>query len=551
MISIKDIKTIKRFREIVAVLTKYGFEEIVERFELPGSDLLQKVSPVSGGLTIHERIRLALEELGPTFIKFGQVMSLRPDLLPRKLLEELEKLQDDVPPIDFNEIEEEIYKYLEPPLNKYFSLFHTEPVAAASLSQVHLGVLRSNDAQVAIKILRPGIEKSLTSDLDIIETIGVFVDQQFEELKCYDIPGLVATVRRTLEQELDFTRELDNMNIARGNLNDDKIYIPKVYEEYSSNTLLVMEFFDGIKFRDILSHSEKERQNVAKNGLYAATKQILEDGFFHADPHPGNILIGKDMQLCFIDWGMVGRLTEQERIELLELLSSVVKKDSKRLTQSLLRLCKKKEFQPEEKELERSITELLDRYHSIPISKVNIGDFLLNILTILRTYKLRLPNEFTIMIKALVTADGSARLAYPRLNIVDEVSDQVEAIGRKRYRPETIWKNIKESLSSLLVFKRDFPGQLANIIDRFEKGELGVKFQFEKIDELVNSLENASNRLTIGIITGAIIIGSSMIITTGVEPLILGYPALGVLGYLISVVLGLWLVVTILKNKKY
>ena len=233
------------------------------------------------------------------------------------------------------------------------------------------------------------------------------------------------------------------------------------------------------------------------------------------------------------------------------LFSSVVKKDSKRLTQSLLRLCKKKEFQAEEKELERSITELLDRYHSIPISKVNIGDFLLNILTILRTYKLRLPNEFTIMIKALVTADGSARLAYPRLNIVDEVSDQVEAIGRKRYRPETIWKNIKESLSSLLVFKRDFPGQLANIIDRFEKGELGVKFQFEKIDELVNSLENASNRLTIGIITGAIIIGSSMIITTGVEPLILGYPALGVLGYLISVVLGLWLVVTILKNKKY
>lgn len=279
MISIKDIKKIKRFKEIVAVLTKYGFEEIVERFELPGSDLLQKVSPVSGGLTIHERIRLALEELGPTFIKFGQVMSLRPDLLPGKLLEELEKLQDDVPPIDFNEIEEEIYKYLEPPLNKYFSLFHTEPLAAASLSQVHLGVLRSNDAQVAIKIQRPGIEKSLISDLDIIETIGLFVDQQFEELKCYDIPGLVATVRRTLEQELDFTRELDNMNIARGNLNDEQIYIPKVYEEYSSSTLLVMEFFDGIKFRDILSHSEKERQNVAKNGLYAATKQILEDGF--------------------------------------------------------------------------------------------------------------------------------------------------------------------------------------------------------------------------------------------------------------------------------
>ena len=532
-------------------MTKYGFEEVVDRFDLPGSDLLQKASRVEGGLNVFERIRLALEELGPTFIKIGQVMSLRPDLLPEKLLNELGKLQDDVPPVGFNEIEEEIYKSLAPPLNNHFSLFHSEPVAAASLSQVHKGVLRSNDVEVAIKIRRPGIEKSLISDLDILETIGKFLDQQFEELKCYDIPALIETIRRTLIQELDFTRELDNMNIARAHVKNEKIYIPKVYEEYSTKALLVMEFFEGKKFRNVLSHSEHERKKIAQNGLYAATKQILEDGFFHADPHPGNLLVGEDGQLCFIDWGMVGRLTEQERVELIELLSSVVKKDSKKLTQSLLRICQKAEFQTDEKELERAVIELLDRYHSIPLSSVNIGDFLINILTLLRKFRLRLPSEFTIMVKALVTADGAARLVYPELNIVDEVSEQVEAISRKRYRPEMIWKSIKESLSTFLVLKRDFPGQLANILEKFEKGDLGVKFQFEKLDDLVKSLEDASNRLTIGIITGAIIIGSSMIITTGVKPFLFGYPALGVIGYLISVVLGLWLVITILRNKKY
>jgi len=551
MIGINDIKKLKRFQEIVSVLTKYGFEEIVDRFELPGSDFLHGISPVERSLTVYERIRLALEELGPTFIKFGQIMSLRPDLLPQELLDELAKLQDEVPPVGFNEVEQEIYNSLEPPLNKHFALFHSEPVAAASLSQVHVGVLRSNDAKVAIKVQRPGIEKNVTSDLDILETIGSFIDHQFEDLRCYDIPGLVETVRRSLLQELDFTRELDNMNIARAHLDSDKIYVPKAYKEYSSKKLLVMEFFEGKKFRDVQSYNEAERKQIAQTGLYAATKQILDDGFFHADPHPGNLLIGKDLSLCFIDWGMVGRLTEQERLELIELLGAVVKKDSKKLTQCLLRVCHKAEGQTDEKELEKSIIETLDRYHSVPLSNVNIGDFLFNILTLLRTFRLRLPAEFVIMIKALVTADGTARLAYPELNIIGEVSEQVETISRKRYRPEMIWKSIKESLSTFLLFKRDLPGQLANIFERFEQGNLGVKFQFEKLDELIKALENASNRLTIGVITGAIIIGSSMIITTGVKPFLFGYPALGVIGYLLSVVLGLWLVITILRNRNY
>lgn len=551
MLQINDLKKIKRFNDICLILAKYGFDEVVGRLNMPGADLLQQISPIEEDLDVYQRIRRVLEELGPTFIKFGQIMSLRPDLLPEELLYELAKLQDDVPPISYNEIEQVVVDSLGPPISKHFSIFNSEPLAAASLSQVHLGRLRSSDEEVVIKIQRPGIEKNILSDLDILESISLFLDQQFEELSCYELPEIVRTVRKSLLLELDFTRELDNMNIARSYITNGNIYVPKAYKELSSKTLLVMEYFDGLKFKEIIKSPRSDRKKVAENGLRAATKQILDDGFFHADPHPGNILVGDKMQLCFIDWGMVGRLTDEDKYELLDLLGAVVDKDSGKLTKTFVRICGRKQSEIELKELERSIIELLDRYHSIAIDQMNIGTFLTSLLSILREFKLKLPSEYTLMIKALITADGAARLAYPELNVIEEVKSQVHNISRKRYSPENIWKSIKKSFGNILAVKRELPLQLVSIVEKIEQGDLGITFRLEKFEKLVDSMENASNRLTIGIITGAIIIGSSMIITTGVKPFLFGYPALGVIGYLISVVLGLWLIVTILKNKKY
>ena len=248
---------------------------------------------------------------------------------------------------------------------------------------------------------------------------------------------------------------------------------------------------------------------------------------------------------------MVGRLTNEDRYELLDLLGAVVDKDSQKLTKIFVRISAKKQNEIDLKELERSIIELLDRYHSIAIDQMNIGTFLTSLLSILRNFQLKLPSEYIIMIKALITADGAARLVYPELNVVEAIKSQVHTISRKRYSPENVWKNIKGSFSTILAIKRELPLQLISIVEKIEQGNLGITFRLEKMGRLVDSLENASNRLTIGIITGAIIIGSSMIITTGVKPFLFGYPALGVIGYLISVVLGLWLVVTILRNKKY
>jgi len=551
MLHLNDLKKLKRFNDIAVILVKYGFDEIVDRLDMPGADLLQKISPIEEELNVYQRIRLVLEAMGPTFIKFGQIMSLRPDLLPEELLEELEKLQDEVAPISYNEIEQAIVTSLGAPINSYFSKFYSEPLAAASLSQVHRGRVRSSGEEVVVKVQRPGIEKNILPDLDMLESISVFLDEQFEELKCYELPEIARTVRKTLLQELDFGRELVNMNIARSYVDNEKTYVPKTYEELSSKRLLVMEYFDGSKFKDIVSSTGNERKEVAENGLYAATKQILEDGFFHADPHPGNLLIGDDKQICFIDWGMVGRLTDQDRMMLIELLGSIVEKESEKLVRSFLQICDKKTNDIDIQEFERTMMELLDRYHSVPLARMNIGNFLVSLLGILRNFQLKLPTEYIIMIKALITADGAARLAYPDLNVVEEVKDQIHSISLKRYRPENVWKSVKGSFSNILAVKREIPRQLISIVEKIEQGEIKVSFRLERLEQLVKSLENASNRLTIGVITGAIIIGSSMVITTGVQPFLFGYPILGVIGYLISVVLGLWLVVTILRKKKY
>ena len=548
---LNDLKKLRRFKDIVGILAKYGFDEIIDRLELPGADFLHKIGPAVTNLDLFERIRIVIEELGPTFVKFGQIMSLRPDLVPEKLLGELEKLQDNVPAVGAADIIPVIEKSLGCPVSDVFSEFCLEPVAAASLSQVHKGTLRENGKMVAVKVQRPNIIKDITSDLDILDLICRFLDQQFVELQCYDLPELSRTVRYNLMQEIDFNQELNNINIARSYAEQTDVYIPMPYKEYSSRKLLVMDFFEGEKFNDLLPASRYQRERIARQGLHIVVKQILEDGFFHADPHPGNLLVSSDMRLCIIDWGLVGRLTEWDRFMLIEMLTAVVDKNSEALVDSFLQICHTRGKRKQRKSLERGLLNILDRYYALPIKEMDVGGLLNNLLTLLRENKLQLPTDMVIMIKALVTAEGAASLVFPELSVIEELRERVHQLALERYKPGVIWRGLKNSITRFWSLQRELPRQLLQIIEKIEDGELSFKFHLDKLESLVNTLENASNRLTTGIITGAIIMGSSMIITTGVGPFIFGLPALGVIGYLLSVVLGLWLVITILRTKKY
>jgi ubiquinone biosynthesis protein len=542
---------LSRFKDIITTLLKYGLDEAVQRLNFPGAKLIKRIHPVKREIGIYERIRCVLEDLGPTFVKFGQIMSLRPDLLPNELLFELSKLQDEVPPVETSKIRTVVEKSLGQSIESVFSVFDNEPIAAASISQVHRAVLKKEGSIVVTKVQRPGIRKKIQADLDILESVAHRLHENSDDLRSYDLPNLVSVVRRNLISEIDFRIEAQNLRIARSFASQTDVYIPEVHHEYCSEQMLVMEYVQGEKIKDIDPGDKFDAQGLAKQGLNAAIKQILEDGFFNADPHPGNLLVTADMRLCIIDWGMVGHLTERDRYELIDLLKSVVDKDSDALVHVLLRLAKFDGEVIEYRALERELLYILNTYFAVPIRDVNIGQLLMAIVTLLRNYHLQLPPDLVIMVKALVTAEGTARLVYPELDVVSEAKNYVSRLAEQRFKPENLWRSFQSSVSSIWTSQRDIPRQLLHILSKLESGELGLHFHLDKLARLVNTLDNSSNRLTTGIIVAALIVGSSMIITTGVGPFIFGFPALGVIGYSISTVLGLWLVITILRTKKY
>ena len=544
------IAKLRRFKDIVTILLSYGLDEVVQRLNFPGAKLIKRIYTVEQEMGIYERIRCVLEDLGPTFVKFGQIMSLRPDLLPSDLLFELSKLQDKVPPVEFSEIRAVVEKGLGQSLENVFSAFDDEAIAAASISQVHRAVLKKDGAIVVAKVRRPGIRKKIQADLDILESIAQRLHNNSDDLVPYDLPNLVGVVRRSLIREIDFRTEAQNLRIASAFASETEVQIPKVYNEYCSEHLLVMEYVPGEKIRDI-DPDREDALRLAKQGLNAAIKQILEDGFFNADPHPGNLLITADMHLCILDWGMVGHLTERDRYELIGLLKSIIDKDSDALVNVLLRLSKIDGGSIDNRALERELLAILNNYFAVPIRDVNIGKLLLAIMTLLRNYHLQLPTELVIMVKALVTAEGTARLVYPELDVVSEARNYISRLAEQRYNPGNLWRSLQTNVSNIWAAQRDIPRQLLNIFSKLERGDLGLRFHLDKLERLVNTLENSSNRLTAGIIVASLIMGSSMIITTGVGPFIFGFPVLGVIGYFISTVIGLWLLIIILRAKKY
>jgi len=547
----RQIANLGRFKDIVVILAKYGFDDLVQRLDLGTTPVLKRIHKAGHGLDTYQRIRLALEDLGPTFIKFGQVMSLRPDLLPAELIKELTKLQDDVAPVEPEVVHETIEHSLQRPLQEVFSVFDDEPLGAASLAQVHRGVLKADGSIVSVKVQRPDIQKKVEKDLNILASVAEQLHERSEELQFYDLPNLVRVTRRNLLREMDFTREAGHMQVARSFLPEESnVRIPAVYTDYCTHRLLVTEYVQGTKLKDLDTNRLEDPKALARQGLGAAIKQILDDGFFHADPHPGNVLITPEGNLCLLDWGIVGRLTERDRYELIDLIKAVVDKDSKALMDTLL-IMTNGQSTINRRSLERQLLEILDTYHALSLEELNIGHLLMDVTSLLRQHRLALPTDFVIMIKTMITAEGTARHIYPGLNIVLESQDYVRRLARDRYKSGPMWRNIRAAVKEFFTLQRQLPRRIAQITEKIEQGELKIHFEHENLGGLRNTLENTSNRLTFGIIIAAMIIASSMIITTGVGPLIFGFPALGVVGYMISGILGLWLIWNIIRTKRY
>ncbi|MDH3391204.1 MAG: AarF/UbiB family protein [Desulfobulbaceae bacterium] len=546
------LSRLARFRDIVAVLFKYGFDDVAERLQLPGIILIRKARVHHPEMSTWERLRHTLEELGPTFVKFGQILSLRGDLLPAGLIIELEKLQDSVAPVSFEEIMVVLKKALGEPLDDIFSVIEEEPLAAGSLAQVHRAVLKEENIPVALKIRRPDIVRTVEIDLKILEGAAPYLCEHLEFARTYDFVNLVKELKRALLRELNFTLEARNMQIVSQNMAGEKdIIIPEVYEFWTKPSVLTMDLIEGVKLKDLNPENIAERQQLAQTGLRVVVKQVLENGFFHADPHPGNFLIVDDKEICLIDWGVVGILPSETRYELVELISAIVDMEAEKVFDILLSLTGANIIQINERLLLRDILEILHLYHSVPVGKLDLGQLLMDLNNMLRVHHLKLPSDLALMFKAMVTVEGTARQLYPELNVIAEIEPFIRRLGTERWKPAQIWRRFARQLRFYLKLQSNLPGSIQRILKKLEQGELNIQFKHENLGGLQKSLDNVSNRLSFSIILAALIIGSSMIITTGVKPLIFGYPVIGLVGYMISGILGLVVVVNIFRSRKF
>lgn len=541
-----------RFRDIVAVLFKYGFDDVAERLQLPGKIFISKTSVTTKDMTTWERLRRSMEDLGPTFVKFGQILSLRGDLLPADLIKELEKLQDSVAPVPYADIKEVLQKALKTPLDEIFSVIDEEPLAAGSLAQVHGAVLKEENIPVALKIRRPDIVRTVEIDLQILEGAAPYVSENLEFARTYDFVNLVKELKRSLLRELNFSLESRNMQIISRNLADEKnIIIPEVYEEYTSSTVLVMDLVEGVKLKNYKPETIEEREQLARTGIRLVVRQVLETGFFHADPHPGNFLIVDGSEVCLLDWGVVGILPPETRFELVELIAAIVDMEAEKVFDILVSLTGANVSLINERLLLRDILEILHLYHSVTIGKLDLGQLLMDLNNMLRTHHIKLPSDLALMFKTMVTVEGTARQIYPELDVIAEIEPFIAKLGIERWSLSQVWRRFTRQLRFYLKLQSNLPGSLQRILQKMEQGELNIKFRHENLSGLQKSLDNVSNRLSFSIILGALIIGSSMIITTGVKPLIFGYPVIGLAGYLISAILGLVVVVSIFRSRKF
>jgi ubiquinone biosynthesis protein len=552
---------IKRYQEIITVFAKHGFGLIIDQLGIFDYLKMRKhnddAETKDSKRSIGERLRISLEELGPTFVKVGQVLSTRADIVPHDIVEELKKLQSSVQPFPFSEVKALIESEFDDVLENIFKEFSQEPIASASISQVHYAVLRTG-GKVAVKVQRPGIERIISHDLSILKDLAHFVDNHTRFGKIYDFSTMVSDFERTLKNELDFTKEAENSDTFRENFTKDKgIKVPEVKWTYTSRRVLTMEFIEGISIDDYqaLEKAGINRRVTAEKIAMSICNQILRDGFFHADPHPGNIKVLLDGSIVFLDLGMVGRVSESRRKIISKFLIGVSNKDSRMVARAIIELDAMSEKKNIRK-FEQDVDLMIDKYLTLPISRINIGELLYEIFNIAFLNGIRLPREFTLLAKSLATIQSLLEKLAPDLNTLEVA----KPIAKKLVLQSYSIKNIRGVFRKNIVAYKDLIGELPfyiqNLLEKAEDGELTVQLRIKDIDKVQKRLDRALNRisfsmilLAVSIIITGIIIGSSRSSVEGSEMYLLNVTALKV-GLVAAFTIVIVVIVSMLRSDR-
>ncbi len=553
------MRDLPRLQEITTVFIRHGLGDTVRRIgianvlERAGQMLHWSEGAASLRLEPAQRMRLAFEELGPTFIKLGQVLATRVDLLPPHWIAEFEKLHSEVPPVRFEELLPELERALG---RSPFELFHDlETVAhgSASIAQVHRA--RLNDGTpVVLKARRPGIRVKIDADLRILGHIAELIEAEMPDARRYRPVEIAAEFSRSLERELDFTTEARHVERFAANFaGDPYIVIPKVYPEWTSETLLVQEHVAGIPGTDhaAVDAAGLDKKMLMARGADGVLKMILVDGFFHADPHPGNVFYLPGNRIVMIDYGMVGRLSAQRRRQVVDLLAGLARLEEEPMLEVLIDWAG--DAQVDEARLISDVNELVFDYEMMPLKDIRIGVLIRQFAAIVRKHSIVLPSDLTLMFKALITLEGLGRQYDPDFHISQHLTPWLRRALRRRYHPSEIIKRGRGAVSEFLGVMGGVPRDLARLLREARRGKVRVDFDLKRLDSFGRQLDRTLDRATVGILTASLVIGSSIVLTVRGGPSVFGIPvlpALGLFGYVLAFLNSLWIIYGIWRSGK-
>ncbi len=547
----REYKNFRRMREILGVFAEHGFDEAIASAQEKGPlrNLAIRFFPPKQKTPVGVRLRKAFEDLGPTFVKFGQLLSTRSDFLPDEVVKEMEKLVDDVKPISFesvkNVLREEYGDY-----SKIFKSIDEKPVGAASIAQVHRAVLHDGRKAV-IKVQRPGIHDKVERDLEILHDLAVFVERNFPEAQFYNPVEIVQDFAKTMRRELDFLHETRNAIKFRKNFEGDpEVFVPEVYPEFCTRKVLVEEYVDGIKLLQIAPFPLQRRKKIIETGARCLVKQVLIHGFFQADPHHGNIIVMKGDRIGIVDFGMMGFIDEKSKEKTVDFFIALIQKDTQKLVDYFLTVG----ALPKDIDLnafKEDLSEVIEQYYNVPISQMHLDEVVRDLTEIIRVYKVRMHPKSMLLLRMLVTLEGIGRRLYPQFNTIEIAKPIVSSLLQERKKPLSVLRKSWSSIEGVAAAASKIPLQLSDVLGKAEEGNLSLNVEHHGLQEPILDLDRTINKVSLSLIVAALIVASAMLLATQIPPLLWGYSALGLVGLGVAILFGLVLVGRIFTSREF
>lgn len=540
-----------RYREIARVLVQHGLGWTLGRLGLP--EHLHRHAEVQPPEHAPVHIREMLEELGPTFVKLGQLLSTRPDIIPEVYVEELSKLQDTAPTVPFDQIKAVVESEFKVSLGTLYLDFDEIPVAAASLGQVHRARLHDG-TPVIVKVQRPGIADVVDTDIEILRKRAAFLESHWDKARVYGVVEVVDEFATTIHEEMDYTREASNTDRLRESTESERgISVPRVYWDLTSRRVLTLEEMQGIKITDLVENPlpQIKMADIADRLASSFLKQIFVDGFFHADPHPGNILVSESGEISLVDCGMVRRLDVENKAGAIRMLIAFEEQNTRMLADEILYLGIY-QTEVDVRRLTRDLAKVLRAYYDVRSRSVNMGRLLARVLNVSVSHGIRLPVVFAVIAKVLTGVDGLCSRLDSNFNFTQVARRFVGQAVRSELRSEAMPTSFYRAMASMRDLALALPEQLERLMRKAVEGTLRLEFKHQGLEEVEETLARSANRISIALVVAGATIGSSVIVSAGKGSKgLFGLPQLGVLGYIIALVFGIWLIVSILRSHRH